>query len=284
MTISKTSATPLVRAGIGGWTFAPWRGTFYPEGLAQKDELHYASRQVTAIEINGTFYGTQKPSSFRKWHDETPDDFVFALKAPRYTTHRKVLAEAGESIQRFLDSGLSELGDKLGPINWQFPASKPFVPEDFDAFLSMLPKDLNGTTLRHAVELRHISFAVPECMDLLRRHGVAVVSADSPDYPQIFDTTASFSYIRLQNAAENKVNGYGPKVLDQWVKRACLWSEGQAPDDLPTLSPASNATKSGKKEHLRSETHIPHPVFLFFINGFKPKAPAAAAAFLKRLP
>jgi len=284
MGTDKTNATPLVRVGIGGWTFAPWRGSFYPDGLTQKAELHYASRQVTAIEINGTFYGTQKPASFRKWHDETPDDFVFALKAPRFATHRRVLAEAGESIQRFMDSGLSELGDKLGPINWQFAPTKQFDPEDFGAFLSLLPKHSNGKVLRHAVELRHPSFAVPACIDLLRSHDVAVVGADAPDYPQIFDTTASFVYLRLQNAVQDKVNGYGPKAIDQWAKRARLWSEGETPDDLPMLVSSLAPDKSGKKGAFRSETHIPRPVFLFFINGFKPKAPAAAMALLKRLP
>jgi uncharacterized protein YecE (DUF72 family) len=284
MSAVKTKQTSLVRVGIGGWTFAPWRGTFYPDGLVQKDELHYASRQVTTIEINGTFYGTQKPASFRKWHDETPDDFVFALKAPRFATNRRVLADAGESIQRFMNSGLSELGNKLGPINWQFAPTKQFDPEDFEAFLSLLPKQLDGNVLRHAVELRHASFAVPECIALLRRHDVAVVGADAPEYPQIFDSTASFMYLRLQNAAENKVNGYGPTVLDQWAKRARLWSEGETPGDVPVLESPRVPDKASRKGALRAETHIPRPVFLYFINGYKPKAPAAAVALLKKLP
>ncbi len=150
---------PSIRVGIGGWTFEPWRGTFYPPDLTQKRELEFASRHVTAIEINGTFYGTQKPESFARWHAETPDDFVFALKGPRYTTNRRVLAEAGPSVERFLGSGLLELKHKLGPINWQFPPTKQFDPVDFEAFLTLLPAERDGHALRHVVEVRHASFA-----------------------------------------------------------------------------------------------------------------------------
>ena len=163
-----------IRIGIGGWTYAPWRGIFYPRAVTQKQELHFASRKLTSIEINGTYYGSQKPESFAKWHDETPADFVFALKGPRFATNRRVLAEAGPSIERFLGSGITELKRKLGPINWQFMATKKFDPEDFAAFLKLLPKRVDGVPLRHAVEVRHDSFRVPEFVALAREHGIAI--------------------------------------------------------------------------------------------------------------
>src|SRR5437660_11481834 len=163
-----------IRVGIGGWVFAPWRGTFYPEGLTQARELSHASRHVTSIEINGTFYGSQKPSSFRRWRDETPDDFVFSVKGPRFATHRRVLAEAGASIERFFTSGVLELGAKLGPMLWQFPGTKRFEPEDFGAFLALLPASIEGGKLRHVVEVSHESFAAPAFIDLLRRHRTAL--------------------------------------------------------------------------------------------------------------
>ena len=167
-----------IRVGIGGWTFKPWRGTFYPNGLTQKRELEYASRALTTIEINGTYYSTFKPDSWRKWRDETPDDFVFSVKASRYSTNRKVLAEAGESLDRFLGQGLTELGSKLGPINWQFMATKKFDAEDFGAFLSLLPPEKDGVRLRHAIEVRHPSFATEQFYDLARTHNAAIICAE----------------------------------------------------------------------------------------------------------
>src|SRR5215467_2394772 len=165
----------MIRVGIGGWVFEPWRGTFYPKGLPQVRELAHASRNVTSIEINSTFYASQKPASFRRWASETPDDFVFSLKGPRYATHRRVLAEAGDSIERFLASGVTELKTKLGPILWQFHPGKKFEPDDFSAFLALLPRELEGKALRHVVEVRHASFVVPAFIALLRQHSVAVV-------------------------------------------------------------------------------------------------------------
>lgn len=265
-----------IRVGIGGWTFPPWRGEFYPKGLPQRQELEYASRQVTSIEINGTFYGTQKPASFVKWRDETPEDFVFALKAPRFATHRRVLGEAGESIERFLHSGIAALGTKLGPINWQMAPTKRFEPDDFEAFLALLPPAVDNVPLRHAVELRHPSFATAACVDLLRQYGVAAIAADSADYPQIFDVTAPFVYLRLQAADEGFVNGYAPKALDQWRHRAEQWAAGQGQTDLPTVSAQIAASPD-------DETAVGRDVFLYFINGFKPKAPMAARALLDRL-
>ena len=166
-----------IRVGVGGWTFPPWRGGFYPDDLPQKQELHYASRKLTSIEINGTYYGSQKPESFAKWHDETPEDFVFSVKGPRFTTNRRVLGEAAESIGRFFGSGVLELRDKLGPINWQFAPTKKFDAEDFEAFLKLLPKEIGGRAIRHVVEVRHESFRNPAFIALARAHEVAVVIA-----------------------------------------------------------------------------------------------------------
>jgi uncharacterized protein YecE (DUF72 family) len=260
----------MIRVGIGGWTFEPWRDNFYPAGLPQKRELEYASSKLTSIEINGTYYGSQKPESFRKWAEETPDDFVFALKGPRFATNRRVLAEAGESISRFFASGVTELGPKLGPINWQFMATKKFDAEDFAGFLELLPKTVDGIAIRHAVEVRHESFQTPEFIALARKHDVAVVVADSETHPQIADPTADFVYARLQNASEEEKIGYPESALSEWKKRAERWAEGGVPADLPLL--AEKPAKSGKRD-----------VFIYMINGFKPKAPFAAMALIEKL-
>src|SRR4249920_2602285 len=188
----------MIRVGIGGWVYEPWRGVFYPKGLPHARELSPASRNVTSIEINGTFYGTQKPASFRRWADETPDDFVFSLKGPRYATHRRVLAEAASSIERFFASGVLELKSKLGPLLWQFAPTKSFDADDFAAFLALLPHRLDGRALRHAVEVRHESFLTPAFVELLRKHSVAVATVDSDKHPLIADVTSDFVYARLQ--------------------------------------------------------------------------------------
>src|ERR1700677_601514 len=197
----------MIYVGVGGWVYEPWRNNFYPSGLPQKRELEYASQHLTAIEINGTYYGSQKPESFRKWRSETPDGFVFALKGPRFATNRRVLAEAGESITRFFDSGVTELKDKLGPINWQFMATKKFDAEDFAKFLALLPKESRGRTIRHAVEVRHESFRTPEFLALAREHGVAVVIAGDSEFPQIADVTADFVYARIMGTKEKPTIG-----------------------------------------------------------------------------
>jgi uncharacterized protein YecE (DUF72 family) len=259
-----------VRVGIGGWTFAPWRGPFYPDGLAQKRELEFASRAVTSIEINGTFYGTQKRDSFVRWYQETPEGFVFALKGPRFTTNRRVLAEAGESVERFLASGVLELKEKLGPINWQMAATKAFDAADFEAFLALLPPERDGHALRHVVEVRHASFACPEFIALLRRYGVAAVVADHASHPLLPDVTAPFVYARLQAASEDEPAGYSTEALALWEKRAKAWAKGQVPKDLPAIAGRAAAAKS-------------RDVFIYMINGFKPKAPAAAMALIERL-
>jgi uncharacterized protein YecE (DUF72 family) len=259
-----------IRVGIGGWTFEPWRGgAFFPQKHPKTRELEYASRAVTSIEINGTFYSTQKPSSFRKWADETPDDFVFAVKAHRLAVNRRVLADAGPSIEHFLGSGLTELGPKLGPILWQFAHHKKFEPEDFEAFLALLPRALDGRALRHAVEPRHESFAVPQFVALARKYGVAVVYAHHETYPEIADVTSDFVYARLQQSSEKAATGYTPAALKAWAARARLWSEGKVAKDLPGIGKPSRPAATD--------------VFLYFIAGAKERNPAAAQALLKLL-
>ncbi|MGE5145138.1 MAG: DUF72 domain-containing protein [Candidatus Eiseniibacteriota bacterium] len=261
----------MIRVGIGGWNFEPWRGTFYPKGLAQKRELEFASRKLTSIEINGTYYGSQKPESFRRWYQETPDGFVFSVKGPRFATNRRVLAQSGDSIERFFASGVTELKDKLGPINWQFMPTKKFDPVDFEAFLTLLPKNVDGQTVRHVVEVRHDSFKAPEFIALLRAHGVGVVLTDKETFPQIADVTAPFVYARLQRASEDAATGYAPKALDLWAKRAAAWAGGRAPDDLDCIAAPDKKTPKTRD------------VFVYMINGFKPKAPAAAMALIERV-
>jgi uncharacterized protein YecE (DUF72 family) len=257
--------------GVGGWTFEPWRSNFYPEGLAQKKELEYASRQLTSIEINGTYYGSQKPESFARWREETPEGFVFSVKGSRFTTNRRVLAEAGSSIERFFASGVMELKEKLGPINFQFLPTKRFDPADFEAFLKLLPKSVEGRDIRHVVEVRHESFRVPEFVELLRQYGVATVITDKADFPLIPDLTAPFAYARLQRSAEEVKTGYISAALDEWAARARSWSKGGAAEGLaPIGAPERKPPKS-------------RDVFIYMINGFKPKAPAAAMALIERV-
>jgi uncharacterized protein YecE (DUF72 family) len=258
-----------IRAGIGGWTFAPWRGTFYPPGLRHGDELSYAARQLTCIEVNGTFYRTQTPKTFRSWADQAPDDFVFSLKAPRYATNRKILAEAGESVERFVHSGIAELGAKLGPILWQFAPTKRFDPTDFAGFLDLLPAAVDGVGLRHAVELRHESFRDPDVIGLLRARNIACVYAHSDDYPEFADVTADFVYARLQRTRDEEPSGYASAEIDGWAERARIWAAGRTPEDLPRIC-----------EDARVE---PRDVFVFFISGAKVRAPAAAQALIDRL-
>jgi uncharacterized protein YecE (DUF72 family) len=257
-----------IRVGIGGWTYAPWRGgPFYPQGLPQKRELEYASRHVSAIEINGTFYRTQTPASFRKWRDETPDEFSFAVKAPRYATHRTVLAEAGPSIERFMASGVLELGDKLGPLLWQFAPTKRYDAEDFEAFLALLPRQPG---VRHALDVRHESFMCASFIALARRYGAAAVCTDSDDYPSYADITGDFVYARLMRSNAKVKTGYTPAALDDWARRIAAWSRGQQASGLHVVE----ARKADGK---------PRDVYAFVINGAKERAPAAAQALIARL-
>jgi uncharacterized protein YecE (DUF72 family) len=261
----------MIGVGIGGWNFEPWRGVFYPAGLAQKRELEYAGQHLTSIEINATYYGSQKPTSFMRWRDETPEGFVFSVKGTRYATNRGKLGEAGSSVERFFNSGVMALKEKLGPINWQCLPTKKFEPDDFEAFLKLLPASVEGQTVRHVVEVRHESFRVPAFVDLLRAYKVGVVLTDKDGFPEIPDVTASFVYVRLQRASEKEKTGYPTAALDAWAKRAIAWSKGGAPAD-PT--PLAAAEKSPPKSR---------DVFIYMINGFKPKAPAAAMALIERL-
>jgi uncharacterized protein YecE (DUF72 family) len=262
--------TGTIRVGIGGWTYEPWRGTFYPAKLPQKGELEYASRRLTSIEINGTYYGSQKPETFAKWHDETPDSFVFSVKAPRFAMNRKVLADAGRTIVKFLASGVTELKHKLGPINWQFMPTKEFEPADFEAFLRLLPKEAAGRTLRHAVEVRHGSFRSAEFVALAREHGIAVVIAADSAYPQIADATASFVYARIMGTQATEEFGYPGATLDLWAARARAWASGAAPDGLDYVEPPRPRGN-------------PRDVYLYVISGHKVRNPAAAMSLIRRL-
>ena len=259
-----------IRIGIGGWTYEPWRENFYPAKWPHKRELDYASRQLTAIEINGTYYSTFKPASWATWAATVPDGFVFAVKASRFCTNRKVLADAGESVKRFVGQGLVELGDKLGPILWQFMATKKFDADDFRAFLALLPREEAGVTLRHAVQVRHESFAVPAFVAMAREAGVALVYADSAQYPAIADVTGPFVYVRLEQAEEANPHGYTDAALDRWAAAARCWAAGGTPDGLPGVDPAPPAV-------------VPRETFVFFINGAKVRAPAGAQALIARL-
>ncbi|MFM0120543.1 DUF72 domain-containing protein [Paraburkholderia sp. RL18-101-BIB-B] len=272
--IAKPAKTSNIRIGIGGWTYAPWRGTFYPPDLTQRRELEYASKNLTSIEINGTFYGLQKPASYEKWYQETPDDFVFSLKAPRYATNRKVLADAGETIERFFGSGVLLLKQKLGPVNWQFAPTKKFDKEDFEAFLKLLPASIEGQKLRHAIEVRNDTFKTPDFIALARKYKVAVVLAGDSEYPQIADITAPFVYARIMGTTDKQAKGYSTKALDTWAERARQLAAGTTPDDLETSAeaPAKTATRAAALD-----------VYLYVISGFKERNPAAAMALIKRL-
>jgi uncharacterized protein YecE (DUF72 family) len=262
--------TGRIRVGIGGWSYAPWRETFYPPSVRRGHELEYASRQVTAIEVNGTFYRLQTPQTFGKWRRDTPDGFMFSLKAPRYVVQRKRLAEGESGIQRFLDSGIVDLGDKLGPILWQLAPTHPFDSEDLAVFLAMLPRAHSGLALRHALEPRHESFMCAEYLALARRHGIATVFADSRKYPSFADVTGEFIYARLLESHSSCETGYPAAALEVWAERARRWAAGAVPDGLPSVQPLAPAG-------------APREVFVYFINGAKERAPAAARELLRRL-
>jgi uncharacterized protein YecE (DUF72 family) len=265
--------THPIHIGVGGWTYEPWRGVFYPDRLSQKKELEYASSKLTSIEINGTYYSGFKPETWMKWRDETPEGFVFAVKASRFCTNRKILAEGGESVGRFLDQGLTALGDKLGPINWQFMATKKFDAEDFEAFLKLLPDSYDGVSLRHAVEVRSPTFQTPEFIDMARHYKVAVVNAFDEDFPQIGDQTADFAYLRLLGTEENEPIGYTQAALDEWSGRLKAIENGTVPDDIACVG-ERNRHESGAKRR---------DVFAYVISGDKVKNPHAAMALIERV-
>lgn len=241
-----------VRVGIGGWTYPPWRGSFYPDGLPQARELEFAARQLGAIEINATFYGRQKPASWAAWAGMVPDGFQFAVKGSRYCVTRPKLADAGEGVAGFLEQGLSALGSKLGPILWMLAARRAFDEQDIAAFFRLLPRELDGLRLRHVIEPRHESFRDERFFSLCREHDVAVVFGDDDEFPCIDARTASFSYARLQRMRPDVETGYQGEALDGFAERARGWA------------------RSGD-------------AYIFMINGAKERAPAAALALQERL-
>jgi uncharacterized protein YecE (DUF72 family) len=289
------SGVGTVRIGISGWTYGGWRGTFYPKGLPHAGELSYAARQVETIEINGTFYGLQRPDAFARWYDETPEGFLFAVKAPRFVTHIRRLREIETPLANFFASGVLRLEEKLGPVLWQFPASFRFSAERLDHFFALLPRDtetaaalakqhsewLSGRAwtqtghrrpLRHAIEIRHESFLDPAFVALLRRHRVALVFADSVEWPYAEDVTADFVYLRLHGSKELYASGYSDEVLDHWAARIKLWAQGLEPNDarLITGDPAAAATAG-------------RDAYVYFDNDAKVRAPVDARSLRARL-
>ena len=238
--------------------------------MRQKDELHYASRQLKTIEINGTYYGTQKPETFAKWAADVPEGFIFSVKGNRFVTNRRVLTDCAESMDRFLGSGITELGDHLGPILWQFAPTKKFDPDDFGAFLEMLPKERDGIVLQHALEVRHESFSSPEFVELARRHGAAIVYAEHLKYPEIADVTAPFIYARLQKGQDDIPTAYPADDLDLWGQRARKWAEGSSPEGLSYADPDRAAEVTARD------------VYVYFIHEGKVRAPQAALALQER--
>ncbi|MCC6983740.1 MAG: DUF72 domain-containing protein [Bauldia sp.] len=261
----------MIRVGIGGWDFDEWRGgAFYPAGLAKSDALRYASRRLTSIEINATFYKSQGAESFRRWREETPENFVFAVKGHRAVTAKAKLAESAEAIRFFFDSGVLELKEKLGPILWQMPHNKKFNAEDFAAFLKLLPPEANGRPLMHVLEPRHETFVTPEFVELAAKARMPIVYADSDDYPAIADLTGDFIYARLQRSREEEKAGYTPRDLDQWALCSKVWAEGGSPRMLRYVGEATRGDK-------------PRDVYVYFIAGAKLRNPRAAMALIERL-
>lgn len=263
-----TQSGPIF-VGIGGWDYDPWRGTFFPPGLPKTKQLEYAASRLTATEINATYYKLQKPELFQKWAKAVPDGFKFAVKASRFCTNRKVLGEGGEGIERFCAQGLTDLGDKLGPILWQFMGTKRFDPDDFQAFLNLLPASHAGVKLRHAVEPRHESFRTPEFVAMARKAGVAIVFADAEDYPCIPDLSGDFVYARLQRCQEAEATGYDAAAIDRWAGAAKAWARGESPPGFPYAADPP--------------PQQPRETYVFMISGAKVRAPAAAQALIARL-
>ncbi|WP_420960220.1 DUF72 domain-containing protein [Brucella sp. IR073] len=286
--------TGTIRIGISGWTYARWRGVFYPEGLPHRRELAYAAEHFPSIEINGTFYGLQRPESFARWSEETPEDFVFAIKGSRYITHLRRLKNVETPLANFMASGLLRLGPKLGPVLWQFPPSLKFDPELFDAFLTLLPRDTDAAAelarrhdvrlegraftrshtnrpLRHALEIRHDSFRSPEFIALLRRHKVGLVVADTVEWPLLMDLTTDFVYCRLHGSEELYVSGYDDKSLDRWAARIRAWAQGREPEDAERVTAPTKPLGTGRD------------VYVYFDNDIKVRAPSDALALMERL-
>jgi uncharacterized protein YecE (DUF72 family) len=259
----------MIRVGVGGWDYDPWRETFYPPGLAKAKMLDFASRRLTAIEINATYYKLQKPELFAKWRDAVPDGFCFAIKGSRFCSNRKALGEGGEGIERFCSQGFTELGDKLGPILWQLMATKRFDPDDIRAFLELLPRTLNGIALQHAIEPRHQSFRDPAFVALCREAGVAIVFGDGPEFPLVPDVGGPLVYARIMRARAELEQGYAPEELDAIAARARAWERGDSPPGLPYLAQPAPVQ--------------PRETYVFFISAAKERNPAAAMALIDRL-
>mgnify|MGYP003583032246 CR=1 FL=1 len=263
-------AAPGIRVGIGGRTFAPWRDNFYPKGLVQRRELEFASRQLTSIEVNGTYYGAQKPATYAKWASETPEGFVFSAKAPMRIMQSRALAKTGPQIEDFL-GGIASLGDRLGPIVWQFDAGLKMQRDTFAQFLSLLPQAVEGRTLRHVLDVRDPSFVDADYLALVRRHGMATVFTDSSEYPSFSDVTADFVYARLMQSRSPVATGYEAAALDEWAQRARQWSRGEEPAELPRLAPPAMPAAKHRD------------VYVYFISAAKERNPAAAMALIERL-
>ncbi len=292
--VQSSTQSGRIRIGISGWTYAPWRGVFYPPKLPQREELSYASRHLSSIEINGTFYRLQQPGSFARWHDETPDDFVFSVKGPRYITHVRRLQDVETPVANFLASGVLLLGAKLGPLLWQFPPSLKFDAERFESFCALLPHDTEHgaalarkhdervaggdaivtgdvRALRHAIEIRNESFRTPAFVEMLRRHHVALVCADTVSWPRLMDLTADFVYCRLHGSEELYASGYDDESLDRWADRVRAWTRGDEPEDAERAGPPAAPMPQGRD------------VFVYFDNDAKVRAPVDAASLASRL-
>ena len=259
-----------IRVGIGGWTYVPWRGgMFYPAGLVQRRELEYASRQLTSIEVNGTYYGAQKPATYAKWRDETPEGFVFSAKAPQRIMESKALSKTGPQIEDFI-GGIVELGDKLGPLVWQFDKGKRIDGVEFEAFVELLPAEHAGRRLRHVLDVRDPAFVDAAYLALARKHGMSTVFTDSREHPSFADLTADFVYARLMRSRSSIATGYSAPDLDAWCRIALQWAEGGDPQELPHLETAKPSKQS-------------RDVFVYFISSAKERNPSAAIALLARL-
>ncbi|HEY0436123.1 MAG TPA: DUF72 domain-containing protein [Phenylobacterium sp.] len=259
-----------IRCGIGGWTFEPWRGVFYPEKLSQKRELEYASRHLSTIEINGTYYSSFKPDSWAKWRESTPPGFKFSVKASRFCVNRKKLVDAKPSMDIFLGQGIEELQDRLGPILWQYMATKKFDYDDFASFFDILPKALNGMPLQHVIEVRNGSFADPKFIGLCRDHNLAICNSENENYPFIPDVTADIVYLRLISASDDIPTGYVAKDLDLWADRFRTYAQGGVPGDFTPVD------RTGLPE-------APRDVYAYVIHEGKVRAPAAAMELIRRV-
>jgi uncharacterized protein YecE (DUF72 family) len=292
----RKTRSPDVRIGVSGWRYEPWRGVFYPKGLAQKNELHFASRALRTVEINGSFYSLQRPSSYARWYDDSPDDFLFAVKGGRFITHNKKLRDCAGPLANFLASGVLRLEDKLGPILWQLPPQLPFDAQRLEDFFGILPRTTavaaelarahdhrlrhgayvdvdEDRPLRHAIEVRHESYDDPAFVKLLRKHRVALVVADTAGkWPYLEDVTSDFVYVRLHGNKKLYVSGYDGAALDDWAARIAAWRDGGQIDDGRLAAPETAPPRRKSRD-----------VFVYFDNDVKVRAPFDAMNLAARL-